>query len=125
MAVLEFFTSAMAGGVIYDFMKYGGKASVGFLKDKIKNIVLTDEELNLLAEDLNKISEKVDVNSVEEFNDAIKDNSIIKELYSKYGKTVTTINQNVNGNYNVSIAGNNIINPTITVNAEKQLQKKS
>ena len=108
----SFFLSSMVGGVIYDFVKYGAQVSIEYLKDKITNISLSEEELEKLKNLINESAkDKENLESLEKFTHKIENDNFYKEIANKYKESMLNIVQNVNGNNN-DIAGRDI-NKTI------------
>lgn len=120
--VKEFFLNPIIGGAIYDFVKYGVKVSIKFLKDKLPNVRLSEDELEKLKNLINKSAEdEKNLESSERFTETIENDDFYKELASKYKEKMINIEQNIKGDGNSTTGTGDIIHNYYGV---ESLQKK-
>ncbi len=113
---MEFLSAAILGGMIYDGVKYFGKVTYDFLKDKLRKWKMRDEDLRILEIEINNAPESAMENE-EKFEEYLKQNKNIERVLEQIknngdyivandNSTVIT-NPTMNGNSKI-IMGNNI-----------------
>lgn len=108
MGLTEFITSTLASGVAYDLMKAGTVLTGNNLKRLIKEVVLSEEEINKLAGVYNRVLEENEIVTEDEYAELLSKNKMINELCGKYAnsthkeyKDSTVINSSGTGAVNV------------------------
>ncbi|MES9902461.1 MAG: hypothetical protein ABW168_07235 [Sedimenticola sp.] len=95
---MEFITSAVLSGILYDMLKHGVVISAGSVKEKLKDWVVGDIIAPALSDELNKLNlnDELSESAIEK---RIDQSSNILELISKIKKVenVTTIIQSHSG----------------------------
>ncbi|OHY90175.1 hypothetical protein BI375_07975 [Vibrio rotiferianus] len=95
---MEFVTSALLGGALYDLVSSPLKLSGGYIKAALENIVnLEDKVAAAMAEELSK-QEYKNTSSKEELTALVESSKILQEVILKLNeKPQTVININANG----------------------------
>jgi len=101
---MDFITSSILGGVLYDSLKFGAIKFGGLVREKLRKFSFSDEELNILenlveSNSLNKES------TIEEINSILNSSMEITQLLDKKNSSVTQINK-VKTNYGAIVGSN-------------------
>lgn len=120
---MDIISSSIISGLIYDTFKLGVTNYLTCVKVALKETILTENEKELISNDLNNTTEKdwIDKESLENFFKNSAKNT--KEIITKNNKIV----HNGTGDMYVNSQGDNSnITQTIIVNEKKkELEKKS
>lgn len=107
---MDYLTTTMLSGVIYDVIKKGFQVSIITLKSKLKDWFITDHELEILVERINNIEQLEDLNESAICKRLEKD-CVIKNLLVNIQQDNSTsqVNQSHSG-YGDNVAGDKVIN---------------
>lgn len=112
--IMEFLTSTILSGIVYDLIKQQSQITAITLKDNLRNWILTDNELKVLTTQINNIND-VDEMSEKALINNFDKNPIINQILvdAKYDNTINQIDQTHSG------IGDNIARDKITNNYNK------
>lgn len=107
---MDYLTTTMLSGVVYDVIKKGFQVSIITLKSKLKNWFIADHDLEILVERINNIEQLEDLNESAICKKLEKD-SVIKNLLVNIQQDNSTsqVNQSHSG-YGDNVAGDKVIN---------------
>mgnify|MGYP004574151275 CR=1 FL=1 len=110
---MEFLTSSILGGIVWDSLKKFGQVTADNLREPLKKWLLTDTDISNIANIVNETPSEF--KKTEKFIAAfLDDNEEIKKILKKLtsnSEASTVINQQINGNnnYNIGTLNGNII----------------
>lgn len=101
---MDFISSAILGGIIYDSLKFGAIKFGGLFREKLRKFSFSENELAIIENlvETNSLSKE---STLEKINLILESSNEIQSLISKKNDSVTQIN-NVENNYG-AIVGNN------------------
>ncbi|MDP2076518.1 MAG: hypothetical protein Q8J85_00595 [Sulfuricurvum sp.] len=103
---MEFVTSAILGGILYDFAKIGTGALSEYLKASIKGYLFTEEEIQVLSSIIDETKQMPNL-SKEAFSENLSKNHQMIALLEKMNDKGETVQINtVTENYG-AVMGNN------------------
>jgi len=116
---MDLITTTIVSGLIYDVFKMGVTEYATCVNVALKDLVLSDEEKNLIAQDFSTSSEedRSSKESLENFfeNKAPNTKQIMKNKYTQYN-----ISQTGNGNVGVVHGDSKVSNDTYIINNPPQ-----
>lgn len=123
---MNFLASTMLSGVTYDLIKVGMKLTANFLKEKLKDWILKEEDYEKLAETINTAAEIEENKKNEECWEAFLDsNETINTILERAQKAEN--NSMVQNFSNASIQNSGIIAnkiESVTINNSDDSKKK-
>lgn len=101
---MDFITSSILGGIVYDSLKFGAYKFGGTLREKLRNFTITSEELSII-EDLVELNSLNKDSTIEKINSILDSSKEIKQMLEKTNSSLAQINH-ITNNYG-SIVGQN------------------
>lgn len=101
---MDFITSSILGGIVYDSLKFGVYKFSGLLREKLRKYAFSDEELEII-ENLAETNLLNANSSIDEIHNALKSSNEIENLLKSKKSSVTQIN-NITNNYGAVIGQN-------------------
>lgn len=118
--ITETLSSMLIGGLVYDAFKYGGNYCIENIKDVLKNLILTDEEKNIIANELILASEE-NRNSKDHLIEYIENKAPeTQKIIQKYNTFYNQNQYNENGDNILHTGPGDII---VNKNTEQNLKK--
>lgn len=112
---MDFITSSILGGIIYDSLKYGTYKFSAILKDKVKNYLFEKDELEAIENIVESNSFNKDT-SLEDINSILLSSDVIQRIIDSKNTNSQQIN-NLNDNYGAIVG--NITGGEININIKK------
>lgn len=107
---INYLSSTVLSGVVYDLVKGGLQVSTLTLKDKLKNWLINDHDIRVLAEQINEINMLEDLSELAICR-KLEENSTIQSLIVniQQDRSISNINQNHSGSGD-NVGGDKVIN---------------
>jgi len=107
---MEYLTSAVFSGIVYDLLKTNIQISANLLKDRLKGWLIDDNELRSLSERINSINNATEM-SEKALEKQFDNDPLVKQILinTKQNNSNNIINQNHTGEGD-NVAGNKVVN---------------
>lgn len=107
---MEYLTSAVFSGIVYDLLKTNIQISANLLKDRLKGWLIDDNELRSLSERINSINNATEM-SEKALEKQFDNDPLVKQILinTKQNNSNNTITQNHTGEGD-NVAGNKVVN---------------
>lgn len=101
---MDFITSSILGGILYDSLKFGAIKFGGKIREELRKFSFSEDELSIIENlvESNSLSKE---STIEEINSILESSNEVQELLSQKNDSVTQVNK-VKNNYG-AIVGNN------------------
>ena len=111
--MLDFLSSALLGGMLYDYLKLGGRIALDDLRLSLKNWLLSDDDLQSIARTVNEAPDNIK-RSKESLITFIDGDQAVQEILSQL-RNKETREKKVKNSHNI------VIDSKISVNGDFHL----